>query len=69
MAKTKINLGMSLERQQRKQHFVNLFPFLRKEFRILKESEIKSEKVFKELFGDEQIDFTKLRTIKKFQEI
>jgi ribosomal protein L19E len=67
--KIKIPLGTSLQREQRKQHFINLFPFLRKEFRALKENELKSKKVFTELFPDEPIDFTKLRTIKKFQEI
>jgi|688.fasta_scaffold570901_3 hypothetical protein len=67
--KIKVPLGTSLQREQRKQHFINLFPFLRKEFRVLKENELKSEKVFTELFPNEAIDFTKLRTIKKFQEV
>jgi hypothetical protein len=69
MKKTKIPLGTSLQREQRKQHFINLFPFLRKEFRILKANELKKDSVFEELFPNEPIDFTKLRTIKKFQEI
>ena len=67
--KIKVPLGTSLQREQRKQHFINLFPFLRKEFRALRENELKSEKVFQELFPDEAVDFTKLRTIKKFQEV
>ena len=67
--KTKLPLGTSLQREQRKQHFINLFPFLRKEFRALKSNELKSEKVFSELFPNEPIDLSKLRTIKKFQEI
>ena len=67
--KTKLPLGTSLDRQQRKQHFINLFPFLRKEFRELKWNELKKDSTFEELFPDEPIDHTKLRTIKKFQEI
>lgn len=69
MKKTKIPLGTSLQREQRKQHFINLFPFLRKEFPQLKSNQLKSESFFKELFPGETIDLSKLRTIKKFQEI
>ena len=67
--KIKLPLGTSLQRQQRQQHFINLFPFLRKEFRILKLNELKKDSVFEELFPNEPIDHSKLRTIKKFQEI
>lgn len=69
MKKTKLPLGTSLQREQRKQHFINLFPFLRKEFRILRIHELKKDSVFEELFPNEPIDLSKLRTIKKFQEI
>lgn len=69
MKKTKLPLGTSLQREQRKQHFINLFPFLRKEFPQLKSNQLKSESFFKELFPNEPIDLSKLRTIKKFQEI
>ena len=67
--KIKLPLGTSLQRQQRQQHFINLFPFLRKEFRTLKANELKKDSVFEELFPNEPIDLSKLRTIKKFQEI
>ena len=67
--KTKLPLGISLQRQQRQQHFINLFPFLRKEFRMLKINELKKDSVFEELFPGELINLDKLRTIKKFQGI
>lgn len=67
--KIKLPLGTSLQREQRKQHFINLFPFLRKEYRILKATELKKDSVFEELFPNEPINHSKLRTIKKFQEI
>lgn len=51
-----------------KKAMIHFFPFLKKEFRKLKEKEVKSEKVFKELFPDEPIDLVKLKAVYKFQQ-
>jgi len=50
-----------------KEHLLHFFPFLRTEFRKLDKKELKSEKTFKELFPNESIDFSKLRTLYKYQ--
>jgi len=51
-----------------KEHLIHFFPFLNKEFRPLKENEIRSEEVFKELFPNEPIDISKLRAVYMFQQ-
>ncbi len=43
------------------------FPFLRKEYRPLKKSELNSKKVFAELFPDEKFDPYKLGAIYEYQ--
>jgi len=53
--KTKLPLGISLGKHEQKLFLKSKFPFLKSDFRALDKKEIKSEKVFKELFGD--IDF------------
>ncbi len=44
-------------------------PFLRNEFRIVLKSELKSEKVLKELFGESETEFYKLQAVYAFQNI
>lgn len=50
-----------------KEHLIHFFPFLNREFRKLDKKELKSEKTFKELFPNEETDFSKLRTLYKYQ--
>ncbi|KAF2337238.1 hypothetical protein [Flavobacterium daemonense] len=48
----------------------NFFPFLKNEFRELKETEIESEQVFKELFPDnESVDLGFLKAVFQFQQL
>ena len=42
-------------------------PFLNETFRTIEKSEMKSEKVFKELFPNDPVDFYKLEAIYLFQ--
>ncbi|MFB9079429.1 hypothetical protein ACFFLS_06045 [Flavobacterium procerum] len=49
---------------------VNIFPFLKNVYRELKETELESEEVFKELFSDNDIvDFGLLKAVYKFQQL
>ena len=50
-----------------KQHLLHFFPFLKKDFRTIEESEINSEETFKELFPDEPIDLYKLKAVAAYQ--
>lgn len=50
------------------EHLFHFLPFLRNDYRDLRKAELKSEKVFKELFPDETvIDLSKLEQIYRFQ--
>ena len=66
MAKVKIVLK-NLGKSHTQAHLIRFYPFLRKEFRLIKKSEIGSEKVFKELFGKEKFDKSKLYALYTFQ--
>lgn len=52
-----------------RENLLHFFPFLKKEFRLLAKSELKSEKTFNELFPDEVIDLVKLKAIYNYQQI
>ena len=51
----------------KREYLLHFFPFLKKEFRRLEIAEITNEEVFKELFGDEKIDLSKLKAVYEFQ--
>lgn len=51
----------------KKEHLINFFPFLVKEFRRLEKKEITNESVFKELFPGEEVKFSKLNAVYQFQ--
>lgn len=57
----------NLGKQHSKDFLTNHYPFLRNEFRTLKQNELKSEKVLKELFGDEETDLNKLAVVYAYQ--
>ncbi len=68
MAKKNVPLS-SLGSQHVKDNLRRFYPFLRKEFRIVKETELGNEKVFKELFGDEaEVNLEYIRAIFKYQQ-
>lgn len=49
---------------------VNLFPFLNNDYRELKKAELESEKVFKELFPDnDKIDLGLLTAVYRYQRL
>lgn len=51
-----------------KQNLRRIHPFLRKDFRKLEESELKSEEVYKELFpNDKTIELYKLHAVYEIQ--
>lgn len=52
-----------------KEHLLHFFPFLHKEFRKLKESELQNKETFKEFFPNEPVELWKLRTIYVFQNL
>ena len=68
MRKKKIELA-TLGKVHTIQHFKTIIPYLRKEYRPLLKSELKSKEVFTELFGSETFDENKLKTIYAFQNI
>ena len=51
----------------KREHLLHFFPFLKKEFRRLDKKELKNEETFKELFGNEKVDLSKLRAVYEFQ--
>ena len=53
----------------KREHLLHFFPFLKKEFRKLELAEITSEDVFKELFGEDKVDLSKLNAIYHYQNI
>lgn len=65
--KKKIKLN-ELGSINKKGHLRRVHPFLNQNFRTLEYKEIKSEKVFKELFGDEaNVELWKLKAIYEYQ--
>lgn len=65
----KKNIEMKdLGKSNKKEHLKMVHPFLNKEFRPIDKKELKDEKVFKELFGEEMpVEFFKLKAIYEFQ--
>lgn len=58
-----------LGNQHVRDNLIRFYPFLRNEFRQIKESEIKKVSVFEELFGpDVEVNLEFLRVIFKFQQ-
>lgn len=68
MRKKKVELA-TLGKSHTIEHFKTIIPYLRKEYRTLLKSELKSKEVFAELFGSETFDENKLKTIYEFQNI
>lgn len=67
MAKRKVKIK-DIKRDHIRISLLSNFHFLKNKYRPLKENELKSSKVFIELFGeDEPIDFTKLNAIYEYQ--
>lgn len=67
MAKRKIQMR-DLGREHIKASLLRSFPFLRNKYRELKSTELKSEKVFKELFGENtKVEFYKLNAVYEYQ--
>lgn len=57
-----------LGREQIRESLLRSFPFLRNKYRELKSTELKSEKVFKELFGENiKVEFHKLNAVYEYQ--
>lgn len=57
-----------LGKEQRRLNLKMVHPFLKQDFRLLDKKETKSEKVFRELFGeDEPIELWKLDAIYEYQ--
>ena len=67
--KTKIKLGDNFQRETNRMHLKRFFPFLKKEYRQLNKTDLKSEKVLKELFGDKEDDLNKLKVVYEYQSI
>ena len=66
--KKKVQMS-TLGNQHTKDNLKRFYPFLRKEFRIVKENEIDKPEVLKELFpDDENADQEWVRAIFKFQQ-
>ena len=68
MRKKKIELK-TLGKAHTIHHFKTIIPYLRKEYRPLLKSELKSKEVFAELFGSETFDENKLKAIYEFQNL
>jgi hypothetical protein len=68
MKKKKVELA-TLGKAHTKEHFKTIIPYLRKDYRPLLKSELKSKEVFIELFGAEKFDENKLKTVYAFQNL
>jgi hypothetical protein len=67
MINKKVKLS-ELGRTTKKEHLQMVHPFLRQEFRTIERKELTSEKVFKELFGEEtEVELWKLIAIYEYQ--
>lgn len=66
MKKQKVKIK-DLKRNHIRQHLKIVHPFLSREFRKIKATELDSEEVFKELFGEDKIELYKLRAIYEYQ--
>ena len=66
MKKQKVQIK-DLKRNHIRQHLKIVHPFLKREFRKIKATELDSEETFKEFFLEEKIEFYKLRAIYEYQ--
>lgn len=66
MAKQKIKIR-DIKKENYKKNLRLVLPFLSREFRPLKKTELDSEEVFKELFGDVKIELGYLKAIYEYQ--
>jgi len=66
MAKKKIELA-DLGKAHSKEFLKNYHPFLRNEFRQILSNELESEEVLKELFGENETEFYKLKAVYAYQ--
>jgi hypothetical protein len=62
-------IEVDLKKAHTKDFLQNYHPFLRQEFRIVLKSELKSEKVLKELFGEKETQFYKLEAVYAYQNL
>ena len=69
MTKTKIQLGDSFQRETNRIHLKRFFPFLNKTYKPLVKADLKKAEVLKELFGDQEKDFNKLKAVYEYQSI
>ena len=68
MKKKKV-IMQDLGKAHSKEFLKNYHPFLRNEFRIVLESELESEEVLKELFGENETELYKLQAVYEYQNI
>ena len=68
MAKKKIELK-ELGKAHTKEFLKQYHPFLRNEYREVLVSELESEEVLKELFGENETEFYKLEAVYAYQNI
>lgn len=64
--KKKIEL---VDNSHTKEFLKNFHPFLREEFRTVLKSELESEEVLKELFGEDETEFYKLLAVYEIQNL
>ena len=68
MAKKKIVLA-DLGKAHTKDFLKHFHPFLKKEYRTILKSELNDSKVLKELFGDNETEFYKLKAVYEIQNL
>lgn len=68
MAKKKI-IMKELGKVHTKEFLRQFQPFLRNEYRVLLKTELKSDKVLKELFGENETEFYKLEAVYAYQNL
>jgi hypothetical protein len=66
MEKQKIKIK-DIKRDNLRQNLKMVHPFLSREFRSIKKTDLNSRKVYKEFFGDEEFKAFKLRAIYEYQ--
>lgn len=68
MTKKKV-IMKDLGKAHTKEFLKNYHPFLRNDFRIVLKTELKSDKVLKELFGEDETEFYKLDAVYAYQNL
>ena len=61
--------GAKSVRENNRLHLKRLFPYLHKEYRTIEKSELNKIETLKELFGDGETDFQKLKVIFLYQTV